>query len=97
MGPLRIVVDFMFGISLFVNALLFIPQAINLYRSKNADTLSKITFIGFCFMQLSAILYGLLAHDFILISGYTLSFITCFTVTILIFKYSNIKKPNAEA
>ncbi|MSP53411.1 MAG: hypothetical protein EXR81_04060 [Gammaproteobacteria bacterium] len=49
MDILQIVVSFIFGANLFVNAALFVPQAFRLYRSKNSQGLSKITFVGFCF------------------------------------------------
>jgi MtN3 and saliva related transmembrane protein len=76
-----------FSIGLFINALLFIPQAIKLYKTKDAKDLSKITFIGFCLIQLTAIAYGFLQDDVILITGYILSLSTCGVVTFMILKY----------
>jgi uncharacterized protein with PQ loop repeat len=87
MNLLEPAIDFLFGFGLFINALLFIPQIIRLYRIKNSKDLSKITFIGFCFMQLSAILYGYLHHDWVITIGYGLSLITCGWTTILIIRY----------
>ena len=88
MDILKLSIAFIFGASLFLNALLFVPQAIKLYRTKNAKDLSKITFVGFCFMQLSAVAYGIMNHDMILVIGYALSFCACLIVTVLLFKYS---------
>lgn len=87
MSILKIIVDFVFGAGLFINALLFIPQAIKLYRTKNSRELSKVTFIGFCFIQLTAIFYGLLHHDWVLVFGYGLSLVTCGWTTVLIIFY----------
>ncbi len=81
-------INFFFGVSLFFNAMLFVPQIIKLIRMKDARDFSKITFVGFCLMQLCAILYGVVHHDFVLVVGYSLSLLTCGTVTILIFKFS---------
>jgi uncharacterized protein with PQ loop repeat len=39
---LKVIVDFIFGVGLFVNALLFIPQVIKLYKTKDSKDLSKI-------------------------------------------------------
>lgn len=88
MQALRLIIDFIFGFGLFINAMLFIPQAIKLYKSKDSKELSKITFAGFCLIQIAAILYGAIHHDKLLLFGYALSLITCGTVTILSFKYS---------
>ena len=78
----------LFGLSLFINAVLFIPQAIKVYRTKESHDFSKFMFIGFCLMQLIAIVYGYIKSDWILVFGYLISFISCGTVTILIFVYS---------
>jgi MtN3 and saliva related transmembrane protein len=91
MNLIEPVVDFVFGLGLFINALLFIPQVIKLYRTKDAGDLSKITFVGFCLTQIAAICYGYLHSDWILMIGYCLSLMTCGLVTILIFKYSKNK------
>jgi len=82
-------IDVIFSIALFINAFLFIPQAIKLYQTKDAKDLSKITFVGFCLTQLSAIAYGFLHRDYILTIGYLLALATCGTVTFLIFKYKS--------
>jgi MtN3 and saliva related transmembrane protein len=88
MDMLKVVVDFIFGAGLFVNALLFIPQIIKLYKTKDSKDLSKITFVGFCLTQASAIVYGYFHQDKILMIGYAFSLIMCGTVTLLSFMYS---------
>lgn len=80
-------IEAMFGLGLFVNAVLFIPQIIKLLRVKNAEGLSLLTFGGFSVIQFFIILHGLLRGDYLLFLGYLISFITCGTVTGLIIFY----------
>ena len=81
------VIDIIFGAGLLINALLFVPQAIRLFKKKESKDLSLTTFVGFCLTQLSAVIYGYLHHDYILMSGYILALATCSTVTVMIFIY----------
>ena len=81
------IVTTFFGIGLFFNASLFIPQAIQLYRNKNSKGCSLVTFLGFCLSQISAICYGYIYSDYLLVIGYLMSLITCGTVTWLIIFY----------
>ncbi|MDP1573802.1 MAG: PQ-loop domain-containing transporter [Coxiellaceae bacterium] len=78
---LLFIINTLFGIGLFVNALLFLPQALRLLKQKNSADISLITFFGFCITQLLAILYGYLHQDWILMIGYILSLTTCAFVT----------------
>jgi len=80
-------VNIIFSLSLFFNAMLFVPQALRIIRTKSAEGISLFTFIGFNIMQLFAVLHGYLEQDYILMTGFLLSFITCGVVTSLIFKY----------
>ncbi len=84
---LRASIDIIFGLGLFINAMLFIPQAFRLIQKKESRDLSLTTFIGFCLTQLSAIIYGYLHSDYILMFGYTFALIACGTVTCLIIIY----------
>lgn len=81
------IIQIMFGISVFLNALLFVPQGINLFKSKNSNNLSLLTFLGFNFIQLFTILHGYITKDYTLMLGFALSFVTCGFVTILILYY----------
>ncbi|MFT3742275.1 MAG: PQ-loop domain-containing transporter [Gammaproteobacteria bacterium] len=84
-------IETFFSLGLFVNAALFVPQAIRLYKTKDAVGFSLITFFGFNLIQLFTILHGYLHHDLTLAIGYLLSLITCGIVTFLICLY-RIKK-----
>ncbi|MCE3269184.1 MAG: hypothetical protein K0R49_1436 [Burkholderiales bacterium] len=83
------IIIFYFGISLFANSILFIPQIIKILKEKKTDEFSITTFVGFCLTQLASILYGYIQHDWLLMWGYILALITCGTVTVLIFVYRN--------
>ena len=80
-------VELMFGLGMFVNAALFIPQAIKIYKTKNANGLSIITFLGFNLTQLFIILHGYIHDDYALMFGYALALFTSGVVTLLIFLY----------
>jgi uncharacterized protein with PQ loop repeat len=81
------VIRIIFGASMFINAALFIPQAVRILRAKDAKELSFITFGGFCLIQASAVAYGYVQHDYYLMFGYSLSLVTCGFVFLLILFY----------
>ena len=80
-------VDLFFSLGLFVNAMLFVSQAIKLFRTKSSNDLSIITFAGFNVKQMLVILHAHINHDPILMYGYMLSFVSCGLITFLIFFY----------
>lgn len=80
-------VEIGFMASLIMNAILFIPQAIKLYRSKNSEHVSLITFLGFNIIQAFIMLHAYFRHDYSLMVGVGLALITCGAVTILTIKY----------
>ncbi len=81
------IIDFIFAIALFINAVLFIPQIIMLYRAKDSKELSLLTFGGFNLIQLFIFLHGYIHKDYLLMLGYLLSLISCGTVTFMILWY----------
>lgn len=87
MSEIKMTIDFVFSIALFLNAILFIPQAIKIYVSRNSVGISLITFFGFLFIQFTTILYGIITNDIILIYGYSFAFFTTSLVVLLAFKY----------
>lgn len=88
------VVDFIFGIGLFINAMLFIPQAVKVYQHKDSTGLSILTFLGFNFIQLLFALHGLIVRDYLLFFGMGLSFFTAGSVTLGIILYNKKKRVN---
>jgi two-component system aerobic respiration control sensor histidine kinase ArcB len=90
------IINFIFGIGLFINALLFIPQAIRIFKTRSTAGVSFFTFLGFLLIQLTAVLYGLIYQDYILAGGYFLSMVTCSMVIFLIIYYQHPKIMTAE-
>ncbi|MDF2690583.1 MAG: rane protein of unknown function [Gammaproteobacteria bacterium] len=85
------VVVFLFGVALFVNALLFVPQIYTLFKSKDAKGVSFTTFFGFSILQFITVLYGLIKQDYLMVGGYFLSFILCISISSLILIYRHKK------
>jgi len=80
------IIEVIFGVGLFVNALLLIPQIVKLLREKHANDVSLITFAGFVGINMFTVLHGLIVHDMWLVVGYSFSVVTSTIVTILIIK-----------
>jgi MtN3 and saliva related transmembrane protein len=91
---MRQIITVIFGIGLFGNALLFVPQAIAVWRKKSDEGVSLLTFGGFSVLQIVGVIHGLYEHDNSLIFGLGASFLTCGTVTALTIFY-RIKRQNA--
>ena len=73
--------DWLFGLGLGCNALLFVPQAIALWRKKTDEGVSLLTFGGFSVLQVIGIVHGVNHQDWSLILGMAASLLTCGTVT----------------
>ena len=80
-------IEIIFGFCLFINAALFIPQAMTIYKTKSTNNLSLATFLGFNIIQAVTILHGYINQDFVLMFGTMVGFFTCGIVTILIIVY----------
>ncbi|MDF1794985.1 MAG: PQ-loop domain-containing transporter [Coxiellaceae bacterium] len=80
-------INWFFGVGLFVNAMLFIPQLYRILKERSAKELSLIMFIGFCLTQLSAIAYGFVHDDWEIVVGFGLAFVLCFSITIFAIFY----------
>ena len=70
-----------FGLGLLGNALLFVPQALAVWRKKSDEGISLITFGGFTALQIVGIAHGLYEHDLSLTVGMVASLATCGTLT----------------
>jgi MtN3 and saliva related transmembrane protein len=81
------IVAVIFGLGLLGNALLFVPQAIAVWRKKSDEGISLITFGGFSILQAIGIVHGAYQRDFSLIIGMAASLLTCGTVTSLTIFY----------
>jgi len=87
MAWLKYFVEVMFSLGLFINALLFVPQAIKLWKTKKADSVSLITFLGFNVIQLFTIIHAYLHQDYILFWGMVLTLLSCGSVVLLACMY----------
>jgi len=76
-----------FGLGLLCNALLFVPQVLALWRKKNSEGVSLLTFGGFSVLQAIGIVHGFYQHDRSLVLGMAASLLTCGTVTALTLFY----------
>jgi len=81
------IVAVIFGLGLLGNALLFVPQALAVWRKKTDEGISLITFAGFCLLQIISVVHGLYQHDMSLVLGMAASFVTCGTATGLTIYY----------
>lgn len=77
-------IELFFSLGLFINAALFIPQAVKIYREKTACDFSLLTFGGFNLIQIAMVLHGIIHQDWFLTIGMLFSFFTCFLITIQI-------------
>ncbi len=93
MDFLKNIIEITFGLALFINALLFVLQAVKIFREKSAVGISLLTFLGFLLIQFVIVLHGVLHQDYALIIGYLLSMLSCGIVVMLILFYrSNDQK-----
>lgn len=81
-----------FGLSLFTNALCFIPQAVKIVKSKDARSVSLLTYLGFNLGQIFSMWHAYYTKDFIFMGGTAITFVTCSAVTALILYYRKGKK-----
>jgi hypothetical protein len=53
------IIAVVFGLCLIGNALLFVPQAMAVWRKKSDEGISLITFGGFCVLEAVSVAHGL--------------------------------------
>lgn len=88
--------DWLFGLGLGCNALLFVPQVLAVWRKKSDEGISLITFGGFSVLQAIGIVHGVNHGDWSLILGMTASLLTCGSVAALTVFY-RVKRLRAAA
>jgi len=84
---MREFVDFVFSCGLFFNAILFIPQAYQIWKQKSSKEVSLFMFLGFNIMQLFTAWHAWYVRDYILMFGFLISLITCGAITFLAILY----------
>jgi MtN3 and saliva related transmembrane protein len=78
---MREVVAVIFGLGMVLNAALFVPQAVHLWRTKTAQGVSVLSFAGFNALQAVGALHGWFEGDRALMLGMAASLLTCGCVT----------------
>ena len=81
-------VAFVFGLGMVLNAALFVPQAIHLWRTRTSQGVSIVSFAGFNSLQAIGALHGYFQHDYALMVGMLASLVTCGSVTVLAVHFS---------
>jgi len=81
-------VAYIFGLAMVLNAALFVPQVLHLWRTKTAHGISILSFAGFNTLQAIGALHGYFQHDRALMIGMLASLVTCGSVTVLAAHYS---------
>lgn len=92
------IVALIFGLGLVGNALLFVPQAVALWRKKSDEGVSLVTFGGFSFLQIVGIVHGILQRDPAVAFGMAASLATCGTVTALtvFYRVKRLRQPRND-
>jgi MtN3 and saliva related transmembrane protein len=85
---MRETIALIFGLGMVLNAALFVPQAIHLWRTKTAQGVSVLSFAGFNTLQAVGALHGYFQGDHALMVGMLASLVTCGSVTALAIWYS---------
>lgn len=83
------IIEFFFSVSLFINAVLYIPQIVRLYKEKHSREFSLFTFAGFCLINFFMMLHGVINKDLLLAIGSSFTLTTNLILTILIVVYRN--------
>lgn len=89
MQVVKDIIELVFSIAMIINAMLFIPQAVRIFKRKSAQDISFITFVGFNLIQIAAITHGYIVKDTLLMYGTLLCLTTSGLVTYLTFLYRN--------
>jgi MtN3 and saliva related transmembrane protein len=80
---MRETVAYIFGFGMILNAGLFVPQVIHLWRTRTSQGVSILSFAGFNTLQAIGALHGYFQHDLALMVGMLASLLTCGAVTVL--------------
>lgn len=89
------IIAMVFGFGMILNAGLFIPQALHLWRTKTAQGISVASFAGFNLLQFTGALHGWFQGDLALMYGMLASLVTCGSVTLLAVRYGAVApRPN---
>lgn len=92
---IKTIFDILFDISLFVNAIIMLPQLVRILRSKVVEGLSLTSFAGIFLLQLIMAIHGYFYHDFNLMIGMFFAMIVSGSIAALIVFYGKILKTHS--
>lgn len=85
------IVIFLYSISFVYTAIAAIPQIYNLLKTKKAEELSLITFLGFNFIQIISAFHAYINHETAFLIGMILLMCAYLPITGLIVYYRYIR------
>lgn len=89
------IVAVIFGFGMLINAALFVPQALHIWRHKTSEGVSLVSFVGFNALQAIGAVHGYFQEDHALMYGMLASLLTCGSVTLLAARYRGRRDPEA--
>lgn len=78
-----------FGFGMTLSSFLYVPQAWQIWKTRNARGISLLTFAGFNLLQFLGALHGYFQGDRALMFGMLATLVSCGAVTILIIYFGN--------
>lgn len=93
---MKTIIDILFGLGLFINALLFVPQLLRIVRVKSGHDISLLTFAGFFILNLISSIYGYYHSDWIMVIGYAVSALMCVLIVLATLIYRSGEDNAAE-
>jgi MtN3 and saliva related transmembrane protein len=89
------VIAALFGFGMAINACLFVPQALRLWKTRDAKGISIVSFAGFNALQFVGALHGYFQGDHALMIGMIATPITCGSITLLAVRFSYFSRQTA--
>jgi MtN3 and saliva related transmembrane protein len=83
------VIAALFGFGMAINACLFVPQAVRLWKTRDAKGISIVSFAGFNALQFVGALHGYFQGDYALMIGMIATLATCGSITLLAMRFSH--------
>ena len=84
------VIAALFGFGMAINACLFVPQALRLWKARDAKGISIVSFAGFNALQFVGALHGYFQGDYALMLGMIATLVTCGSITLLSVRFSHL-------
>jgi MtN3 and saliva related transmembrane protein len=83
---------FIFAAGWLISGVLFALQAIKIYRKKDAEGISIVTFAGFALLNTNAALYGYLSGNPLWLPGTLLAAVSCTCIALMSYRIGQSHK-----